>query len=464
MSAPSCFLALSALCVYVLAMFEGLQGALEKTLSRLKGTAKIREADVEEALVSLKTSLLEADVSYSVVTQFIENVRRKALGAAITSGLNAYQQFLKIVYEEMLGIFGPTAEFALSFKPPVIVFMVGLQGAGKTTSCGKLANFAKKKLKRKPLLVSVDVTRPAAIEQLERLSKDAKIDYFKTESMKPLERAQQAIKYAQTYGLDLVIVDTAGRLSIDEALMTELAELKAMIQPHHVLYVADSMSGQQGLQVATGFSQRVGLTGCVLSKSDADTRGGVAFSIREALKVPLQFVGAGEKLEQWDVFHPDRWIGRILGQGDVASLLEKAKEVVDAEGIDEKAQARKMAKGELSLLDFQQQMKMIKKMGSMGSIMGMIPGMSQFAGRVDQAQVEKKLKVVDAMINSMTPHERAKPDVINGDRKRRIAKGSGTQVEEINQFLNEFRQMQQMMKKMGNMKGLLRGAMPGFGR
>jgi signal recognition particle subunit SRP54 len=307
------------------------------------------------------------------------------------------------------------------------------------------------------------VTRPAAIEQLERLAKEIKIDYFQTASMKPLERAQAAIKYAQTYGLDFVIVDTAGRLSIDEALMSELSELKTFIQPHHILYVADAMSGQAGVSVAEGFSKRVGLTGAVLSKADADTRGGIAFSIREALQVPLQFVGTGEKPDAFEPFHPDRWISRILGMGDIASLAEKAKEIAEEEGIDDGTQVKKILKGQLSLVDFQQQMKMMKKMGSLGNIMGMIPGMSQMAGKIDQDQVDKKLKKVDAMINSMTNHERERPDVLNGDRKRRIAKGSGTQVEDLNQFLREFNEMQKLMKRMGSFKGLMRGGL-GFPR
>lgn len=444
-------------------MFEALQGGLERTLRRLKGEAKIRPQHIDEALQEIRSSLLEADVQYHVVERFLERTKQKAIGADVARGLSPYQQFLKILYDEMLAIFGDSAEFSVSFKPPVILFMVGLQGSGKTTSSAKLAAYAKKKLKRKPLLVSVDVTRPAAIEQLERLAKEIKIDYFQTASMKPLERAQAAIKYAQTYGLDFVIVDTAGRLSIDEALMSELSELKTFIQPHHILYVADAMSGQAGVSVAEGFSKRVGLTGAVLSKADADTRGGIAFSIREALQVPLQFVGTGEKPDAFEPFHPDRWISRILGMGDIASLAEKAKEIAEEEGIDDGTQVKKILKGQLSLVDFQQQMKMMKKMGSLGNIMGMIPGMSQMAGKIDQDQVDKKLKKVDAMINSMTTHERERPDVLNGDRKRRIAKGSGTQVEDLNQFLREFNEMQKLMKRMGSFKGLMKGGL-GFPR
>jgi len=445
-------------------MFEGLQNSIEKSLQKLKGTAKVRPQDIEESLAALKNSLLEADVQYDVATRFLENVKTAAIGAQVEKGLNSYQQFLKILHKEMLSIFGETKDFDLAFRPPVILMMVGLQGSGKTTSSAKLAHFAKRKLKRKPLMVSVDVTRPAAIEQLERLAKDAKLDYFNSESRVPVERAMAAIKYAQTYGLDMVVIDTAGRLSIDEALMKELSDLKVQVQPHHILFVADSMSGQQGLQVASDFSDRVGLTGALLSKSDADTRGGVAFSIREALKVPLQFVGTGEKLENFEVFHPDRWVSRILGMGDIATLVEKAQEVAEDSGVDDESQMKKMLKGQLNLLDFQQQMKMMKKMGSMGSLMGMIPGMSQFAGKIDQEVVDKKLKRVDAMINSMTPLERTKPEVLNGDRKRRIAKGSGTQVEDLNSFLREFIEMQKMLKKMGGMKGqmgnLMKGMMP----
>lgn len=438
-------------------MFEALQSSFERTLQRLRGEAKIKPQHLEEALSAIRDSLLEADVQYQVAERFLTRAKEKALGANVAKGLTPYQEFLKVLYKEMLEIFGESKEFDLGFKPPVIVFMVGLQGTGKTTTSAKLAAYAKRKLKRKPLVVSVDVTRPAAIEQLERMAKEAKVDSFQSTSMRPLERAQGAIKYAQTYGLDLVIVDTAGRLSIDEALMTELSELKTLIQPHHVLYVADAMSGQAAVSVAEGFSKRVGLTGAVLSKADADTRGGVAFSIREALQVPLQFVGIGEKIDAIETFHADRWISRILGQGDIASLMEKAQEAVEDSGIDQGVQVKKILKGQLSLLDFQQQMKMMKKMGSLGSLMGMIPGLSQMASKIDQDVVDKKLKRVDAMINSMTPLERDRPDLLNGDRKRRIARGSGTQVEDLNQFLKEFNEMQKMMKRFGGMKNLMKG-------
>lgn len=434
-------------------MFEALQNQFDKTLKVLSGQAKIRPAHIEEALKEIRQTLLEADVQFSVVNRFLENVKVKALGSEVAQSLTPYQQFLRILQKEMIEVLGEARDFNLAMKPPVIVFMVGLQGAGKTTSAAKLAQYTKKKLKRKPLLVSVDVTRPAAIEQLERLAQDAKIDFFKSPSMQPLERAQQALRYAQTYGLDLLIVDTAGRLSIDEPLMKELEDLKTNLNPQHILYVADAMSGQQGLAVAEGFSSRVGLTGAVLTKTDADARGGVAFSIREALGIPLQFIGAGEKLENLEVFHPDRWVSRILGMGDVSSLMEKAQEVAEGTQPD---QAKRLAQGSFTLSDFQQQMKMMSKMGSIGGLMGMIPGMSQMAGKIDSEAIEKRLKKVDAMINSMTLKERENPDVLNGTRKRRVALGSGTQVEDLNQFLREFFEMQKLMKRFGGkkMKGL----------
>ncbi|MBN8554695.1 MAG: signal recognition particle protein [Deltaproteobacteria bacterium] len=438
-------------------MFDSLQNQLERTLKSLRGQAKIRPAHIEEALENIKTSLLEADVQYQVVNRFLERVKTAALGADVAQSLTPYQQFIRILQKEMLSIFGEAKEIDLSGKPPVVLMMVGLQGSGKTTSSAKIALYAKKKLKRKPLLVSVDVNRPAAIEQLERLAEDVKLDCFKTSSMVPLERAQAAIKYAQTYGLDLVIVDTAGRLSIDEALMKELESFKENLKPQVILYVADAMSGQQGLQVAEGFSNRIGLTGAVLTKSDGDTRGGVAFSIREAIGVPLQFVGTGEKMDALEVFHPDRWVSRILGMGDVVGLMEKADEAMKEQGEDEtKDQAKRMMKGQLSLQDFQQQMKMMSKMGSIGGLMGMIPGMSGMAAKIDHAAIEKKMKRVDAMINSMTLQERSDPDVLNGNRRRRIALGSGTQVEDLNQFLREFTEMQKLMKRFSGkkMKGL----------
>jgi signal recognition particle subunit SRP54 len=435
-------------------VFEGIQSALGKTLQKLKGEAKLKPAHVEEALGEIRTSLLEADVQYQVAQRFLEKTKERALGARITEGLSPYQEFLKILSKEMLSVLGNVHEFELSFKPPVIVFMIGLQGSGKTTSSVKLALYAKKKLKRKPLLVSVDVTRPAAIEQLERLSKDAKIDCFSSTSMNPLDRAQQAVKYAQTYGLDLLIVDTAGRLSIDQQMMDELKSLKIGLSPHHLLYVADAMSGQQGLQVASGFASQVGITGAVLSKSDADTRGGVAFSLREALGVPLRFVGTGETIDQFDVFHPDRWVSRILGLGDLQSLFEKAEEVAQAEKPIEKDQIKRLTKGEMTLVDYQEMMKMLKKMGSLGGLMGMIPGMSQFRGKIDPEMIEGRMKRIDAAICSMTAEERVYPAIINGDRKKRISRGSGIPVEEINQFLREFGEMQKMMKRMGGMKGM----------
>jgi signal recognition particle subunit SRP54 len=439
-------------------VFENLQSGLEKTLKVLKGQAKIRPEHIEDALKEIRTSLLEVDVQFAVMNRFLEQVKTEALGQKVADSLTPYQQFVKILSKEMLEIFGPAKELDLSFKPPVIVLMVGLQGSGKTTSSAKLALYAKKKLKRKPLVVSVDVTRPAAIEQLERLAADAKIDNFKTNSMNPVQRAQEAVKYAQTYGLDFLIVDTAGRLSIDEALMKELEEIKKALNPQHLLYVADAMSGQQGVQVAEGFSSRVGLTGAVLSKTDGDSRGGIAFSIREALKVPLQFVGTGEKLEGFEVFHPDRWVSRILGLGDVLTLIEKAEEVAkDQDESKLKDQASRMMKGRLTLKDFQEQMKMISKMGSLGGMMGMIPGMGAMAGKIDQEAVGKRMKRIDAMINSMTFKEREDPDLLNGGRKRRVAAGSGTQVEELNQFLREFYEMQKLMKRFsgkGGMRGL----------
>ncbi len=451
-------------------MFSGLQNKFERALQVLKGQAKIRPEHIEEAIQSIRASLLEADVQFDVVQRFLARVKEQAIGTEVAKSLTPYQQFVKILYTEMVqtlgGKVGEEASFDLSFKPPVVIFMIGLQGSGKTTSSGKLALHLKKKMKRKPLLVSVDVKRPAAIEQLERLGADAKIDVFKSPSMNPLERAQGAMKFAQTYGLDVLIVDTAGRLSIDEEMMSELEGLTRELNPQHKLYVADAMSGQQGLSVAEGFQSRVGITGAILSKADADTRGGISFSIREALGVPLRFVGTGEKLEAIELFHPDRWASRILGMGDVASLVEKAEEAFEGEDVDhQKNQAKRMMKGQLTLVDFQQQMKMMSKMGSLGGLMGMIPGMSGMASKIDSEAIEKKMKKVNAMIDSMTPNERTDPDVLNGSRKRRVAMGSGTQVEDLNQFLKEFHDMQKLMKQFSGkkMKGLgsLLGGMRG---
>jgi signal recognition particle subunit SRP54 len=438
-------------------VLESLQDKFQKSLKVLRGEAKIRPAHIESALEEIKQSLLEADVQFKVAQKFLERVKAKALGAEVVGSLTPYQQFLYILQKEMLEIFGEQKEFSLQFKPPVVIFLVGLQGSGKTTSSSKLAFLAKRKLKKKPLLVSVDVQRPAAIEQLERHAKDAKVDYLNPASMDPVVRAQAALEYAKTYGLDLLIVDTAGRLSIDEVLMNELKTLQSALQPQHILYVADAMSGQAGLQVAEGFSEKLGLTGAILTKSDADARGGVALSIREALGVPLYFVGMGEKLEDFELFHADRWVSRILGQGDLKSLIEKVEEVTQEEqqkGRRPEKMASRAMKGQLNLVDFQEQMKMMSKMGSMKGLLGMIPGMGAMTQQIDTMALEKKLKRVDAMICSMTPKEREQPDILNGTRKRRIALGSGTQVEEINQFLKEFWEMQKMLKGLKGMRGL----------
>ncbi len=437
-------------------MLEALQNKFEKTLKTLKGEAKIRPAHIEAALQEIRSNLLEADVQFSVVKNFIERVQTKALGAKVLDGVSPYQQFLYILREEMLEILGKNQDFTLAAKPPVIILMVGLQGAGKTTSCGKLALYLKKKMKRAPLLVSTDVRRPAAIEQLERLAKDVKADYFKTDSMNPLERARRAVDYATTYGIDTVIVDTAGRLSIDDELMTELQKLKEQLNPLQILYVADAMSGQAGLEVVQGFANRIGITGAVLTKTDADARGGLALSIRASLNAPLYFVGAGEKMDALELFVPDRWVGRILGMGDLAGLVEKIEDAMDGEEKSkEKAEhmAKRALKGKLSLVDFQEQMKMLSKLGSLKGLMGMVPGLSGMASKIDSELVEKRLKKIDAMINSMTPAERADPDLLNGGRKRRVALGSGTSVEDLNQFLKEFWQMQKMMKGLGSGPG-----------
>jgi len=438
-------------------MLESLQDKFQSALKTLKGEAKIRPSHIEEALQEIRKSLLEADVSFPVVKRFLQRVQDQALGSKVVGSLTPYQQFLYVLQSEMQAVFGDPLDFNLQAKPPVVILMVGLQGSGKTTSSGKLAHFIKRKLKKKPLLVSVDVRRPAAIEQLERLAKDAKVDYLNPQTKDPSARAKQAVEYAKTYGIDVLIVDTAGRLSIDDELMSELQDLHRELEPNYVFYVADAMSGQQGLQVAEGFSKRVGLNGAIVTKADADARGGVALSIREALAVPLAFVGSGEKLEDFESFHADRWVSRVLGMGDLKSLVEKVEEAsqeAKSAGKKPESMAKRALKGKLSLVDFQDQMKMVSKMGSLKSIMGMIPGMGQMAGKVDTEALEGRLKRIDAMINSMTPTERAHPDMINGSRKRRISSGSGTSVEELNQFLTEFWQMQKMMKNFKGMRGM----------
>ncbi|MGE4133943.1 MAG: signal recognition particle protein [Bdellovibrionales bacterium] len=434
-------------------MFEALSDKLTATLKRVRGQSKITEGNIEEAIKEIRLSLLEADVNFKVVKSFLDQVKTRALGADVVGTLTAGQQFVKIVHDEMVRMLGAEATELDIRGNPGVLLMVGLQGVGKTTTSAKLALHIRQKLKKKPGLVPADLSRPAAIEQLTVLAKQNNIPVFPTRvGMSVSELQNEASEWAKTEMIEVVIVDTAGRLQIDEPLMNELAEWKKLWPPQEVLLVADAMLGQQSVQVAEGFHQRLGLTGLILTKVDGDARGGAALSIRSATGVPIKFLGVGEKVGNLEVFHPDRLAGRILGMGDVMSLVERAQEVIDEKTARESA--RKMAKAQFTLEDFLSQIQMMKKMGGLESIMKMIPGMGQLTKQMkDMAPPEKEMKRIEAIIRSMTPEERQNPKILNGSRRLRIANGSGTEVKDINKLVQQFTQAQKMMSQMMKMGG-----------
>lgn len=426
------------------------------------------EENIKDALREVRLALLEADVNFKVVKDFVEKVRQKAVGTEVLQSLAPGQQVVRIVHDELVALMGGEQHSGLdlSAKPPVSLMLVGLQGAGKTTTCGKLGSWLRKQ-KRRPLLVPADVYRPAAIEQLKTVGKQLNIDVFDSKAdQDPVEITTAAMRYAELNGFDTVLLDTAGRHQIDDFLMEELERIKAAAQPREILFVADAMTGQEAVTVAGGFNDRLGITGVILSKLDGDAKGGAALSIKAVTGTPIKFVGLGEKLDALEVFHPDRLVSRILGMGDVLTLVEKAQSA-----IDEKEAARltqKIKKNQFDLEDFLAQLQQLKKLGSLESLMGMIPGMGKMMKQMQGAQPsEKEMKRIEAIIRSMTPAERADHGIINGSRRLRIAKGSGTSVQEINLLLKRFTEAQKLMKqfsKMGSknmMKGL--GGLPGMG-
>jgi signal recognition particle subunit SRP54 len=460
-------------------MFESLSEKLHGVFERLGRKGRLTEEDVELALREVRVALLEADVSLKVVRQFVNGVKEKAVGQDVVHSLTPDQTVIKIVHDQLVELLGTTPpRLTVASKPPTVVLLVGLQGAGKTTLAGKLAMHIRKQ-GHKPLLVAADPYRPAAVAQLQTLGKQIDVPVFHDPNKKPPELAQAAVRHAEQNGLSFVILDTAGRLQINEELMRELEAIKARVEPHEILLVADAMTGQEAVRVAEGFLQHVPLTGVVLTKLDSDARGGAALSLREVTGVPIKFIGVGEKLDALEPFHPDRLAQRILGMGDVLSLIERAQEHVDQE------QAAKMqskvVKGDFDLQDFLDQMSQLKKMAGGGGLMGlveMLPGVGRAMKEAKQAGEnvdEKQFKRIEAIIQSMTPEERRRPEILGGSRKRRIANGSGTSPAEINQLLNQFRQMQTMMRQlskggmpgmglpgMGGMGGMMRG-MPGVG-
>ncbi len=441
-------------------MFDSLSDKLEAAFKKLRGQGIMTEDNIKEALREVRLALLEADVNFKVVKDFVENVRLKAIGTEVLTSLSPGQQVVRIVHDELVAIMGGGEDNSLDLaaRPPVAIMMVGLQGAGKTTTCGKLGNLLKKQ-KRRPLLVPADVYRPAAIEQLKTVGRQLGLEVFNSSAdQKPVDICSSAMKYAELNGYDTVILDTAGRHQIDDFLMNELAEIRAAVQPRETLFVADAMTGQEAVNVAGGFNDRLEISGVVLSKLDGDAKGGAALSIKAVIGKPVKFVGLGEKLDALEVFHADRLVSRILGMGDVLTLVEKAQAV-----FDEKETAllqKKMKKNQFDLEDFLAQMQQIKKMGSMESIMGMIPGMGKMMKQMKGAQPsENEIKRIEAIIRSMTPGERSNHGIINGSRRLRIAKGSGTTVQEVNQLLKRFTEAQKMIKQLQKLgpKGLMKG-------
>ncbi len=444
-------------------MFETLADKLELTFKKLRGQGKIRENNIDEALRDVRLALLEADVNFKVVKTFLEAIKAKALGQNVLASLSPDQQFIKIVHEELTRLLGgERVELELKGAPPQILMLVGLQGSGKTTTAAKLALYLKQEKKRKPYLVPADIYRPAAIEQLQTLGRSLDLPVYDT---KPDQSApaicRDAVEQAKRQFCDVVLIDTAGRLHIDDELMEELNAVAAAVHPQHNLFVADAMTGQDAVNQAEGFNRRLDLTGIILTKMDGDARGGAALSMREIVGKPILFCGVGEKPDALEPFYPDRLAARILGMGDVLSLIEKTQQVYEAKEVERLE--KQIRKNQFSLEDFQAQLKQIKKMGSIGDLLEMVPGARKLGQQVDFGQAEKELKRVDAIINSMTLEERRSPAVLNGSRRKRIAKGSGTTVTDVNRLMKQFLEMKKMMQRMsrGGMRGLFnRTAMP----
>lgn len=432
-------------------MFDALQTRLESAFNKLRGRGTVTVKDVEETLKEVRVALLEADVNFKVAKDFCQNVASKAVGEDVLKALSPGQQVIKIVHETLIEMMGAeSTELNLKVAPPCVIMLVGLQGSGKTTTCGKLALLLKKEFKRSPLLVPADVYRAAAIEQLQILGKQVNVPVFPSSSNQdPVMIASNAVEYAKNHGIDTVIIDTAGRLQIDEDLMKELQEISDRVEPHEILLVADSMTGQEAVRVAEGFDKALEIDGLILTKFDGDARGGAALSMRAVTGKPIKFIGVAEKMEGLEVFHPDRIASRILGMGDVLSLIEKAQKEISVEETEELH--KKFKKNTFDFEDFLTQMKMIKRMGSMSSLMGMIPGLGKLASQIEPEKAEKEMKKVEAIILSMTPKERRNPDLINGSRRKRISKGSGTKVEDINQLLKQFLEMKKMMNQISKM-------------
>ena len=445
-------------------IFEGLSDKLQGALGKLKSKGKLTEKDVKDAMREVKLALLEADVNFKVVKDFIKKVQERCVGQDVMTSLTPAQHVIKIVNEELTSLMGDVqSKVMISSKPPTIIMMVGLQGAGKTTTSGKLGNYLKKQGK-KPLLVACDVYRPAAIKQLQVVGEKLDIPVFNMgDKESPVNIAKAGLSHAIKNNHDLVIIDTAGRLHIDETLMDELKSIKSEVKPHEILLVVDSMTGQDAVNVSESFDEALGLDGVILTKLDGDTRGGAALSIRAVTQKPIKFIGMGEKLDDLEPFYPDRMASRILGMGDVLSLIEKAQDAIDMEKAKELEQ--KMKKQDFDFEDFLTQMEQIENMGPLDKVLGMIPGMGNLKNQLGDVDLNgKEMRRTKAIIQSMTLEERRKPEILNASRKRRIAKGSGTSVQDINRLVKQLNEMKKMMKMfMGNQKGIKkRGALSGL--
>lgn len=444
-------------------MFDLLHSKIESAVRKIRGRGVLTAADVESAMKEVRSALLEADVNFKVAKDFCARVTEKAIGESVLKSLSPDQQIIKFVHEELIATMGGAAvELELRVAPPAVILLVGLQGAGKTTTAAKLARMLRDTHKRSPLLVPADIYRPAAVEQLKTLAAGIKIPVYDTQpGEKPVQIAERAREFAIKNLCDTVIIDTAGRLQIDENLMQEIREIVARVTPHEVLLVADAMTGQEAVNVALGFDAAVSLTGLILTKFDGDARGGAALSMRAVTGKPIKFIGVGEKSDALEPFHPERMASRILGMGDVLTLIEKASQHVSAD--DSLELHKKMVRDQFTLEDFLGQLKTIRKMGSISSLISMIPGLGKMAKQIDPEKQEREFKRIEAIILSMTPAERRNHEILDGSRRKRIAKGSGTSVEEINKLLKQFIEMRKMMKQVlkmgpGGLANMLGGA------
>ncbi len=438
-------------------MFDSLSSKLDKAFQNLKGEARITDVNIAETIREIRRALLDADVNYEVAREFTKEIQEKALGSDVLTSVNPGQQFTKIVFDELVETFGgEKSDIAVAHTPPTVILIAGLQGSGKTTFTGKLARYLKQEHKRNPLLAAADVYRPAAVNQLKSLASQIDVPVYSIEQQDAVRVAKEAVAMAKSLAMDTVIIDTAGRLHVDEEMMNEVAEIKKAVNPHEILFVVDSMTGQDAVNTAKEFNERIDYNGVVLTKLDGDTRGGAALSIKTVVNKPIKFVSTGEKLDALSPFYPDRMAQRILGMGDVVSLVEKAQKEFDEE--EAKRLQSRISSDKFDLEDFLEQIQKIKKMGDFSDLVSMIPGASK---ALDNNEIdEDAFKPIEAIIYSMTPEERQNPEILNGTRRRRIAAGSGTTVREINDLIKQFEQMKKMMKtmsKMGKMGRALQG-------